>query len=400
MEGAARVHGRLSATGRGRGQVVGHNGIVSAPTETAAEAYRLAAMAWSDRDYNRNSSGGPQEGLARVGNWLWNGRVNLYEAWGIRVALHSTFVVYIAISLLFNWTQGYDLPDKIATLSLLFGLVLLHEYGHCFGARAVGGEADDILMWPLGGLAFTSPPRRPLPAFITTAAGPAVNLVVCALCLLVLAFTLNDLGGLSFKSLFNPFRFIIPYEVALTYSDVTFWVWYCFKVSWLLFCFNVFLPIFPLDGGRMVQEVLWARVGYYRSMVFATFTGQIGCGVLAALGVWQLNFMLIVLGVLFFLHNRQLYQQVKAAGPHAFGADEQDEPWRRSLRINPDEPDKVGFVEKRRRAKQQRNREREAAATAQLEADVDAILDKIHRQGMHTLTKREKQTLERARSLK
>ncbi len=356
-------------------------------------------MGASDRDYNRSYPGGPQDGLARVSGWIMNGRVHLYEAWGIRVALHSTFVLYIAISLLFNWTQGYDLPDKIATLSLLFGLVLLHEYGHCFGARAVGGTAEDILMWPLGGLAFTQSPRRPLPAFITTAAGPAVNLVVCTLCLLVLSFTLNNFGGLSFGSLFNPFRFLIPYEVALSYGDPTFWVWYCFKVSWLLFCFNVFLPIFPLDGGRMVQEVLWARMGYYRSMVIATFTGQIGCGVLAVVGLWQRNFMLIVLGVLFFIHNRQLHQQIKAAGPHAFN-EEDDEPWRQSLRIDPDAPAKTSLMEKRRRVKEQKAAEREAAAIAQLEADVDAILDKIHRQGMNSLSRREKQTLERARSLK
>jgi len=39
-----------------------------------------------------------------------------------------------------------------------FGIVLLHEFGHCFASRWVGGERDEIMMTPLGGLAL--PKRR------------------------------------------------------------------------------------------------------------------------------------------------------------------------------------------------------------------------------------------------
>ncbi|MCH7765652.1 MAG: M50 family metallopeptidase [Acidobacteria bacterium] len=59
------------------------------------------------------------------------------------------------------------------TAAILFVVVLVHEFGHCFGARYTGGEADEILIWPLGGLAYASPPHNAKAHMITTVAGPA-----------------------------------------------------------------------------------------------------------------------------------------------------------------------------------------------------------------------------------
>ena len=70
----------------------------------------------------------------------------------------------------------------------VFASVLLHEFGHCFGARAVDGDATEVLLWPLGGLANTEVPHTPRANFITTAAGPAVNVVLCLAVCVLLAF--------------------------------------------------------------------------------------------------------------------------------------------------------------------------------------------------------------------
>src|SRR5207302_3137679 len=64
-------------------------------------------------------------------------------------------------------------------MGLLFVAVLLHEFGHCFGARLVDGDAHEILLWPLGGLAAIDVPHTPRAHFLSTAAGPFVNLVLC-----------------------------------------------------------------------------------------------------------------------------------------------------------------------------------------------------------------------------
>ncbi len=51
---------------------------------------------------------------------------------------------------------------------VLLGTVLIHELGHALAARRVGGHADGILLWPLGGLAFVGhdcgPKGEPAPA--------------------------------------------------------------------------------------------------------------------------------------------------------------------------------------------------------------------------------------------
>src|SRR5579864_5131438 len=67
-----------------------------------------------------------------------------------------------------------------ALFGVLFVSVLLHEIGHILAARATDGSGDEILMWPLGGLAFveTSTPRAQA---ITAAAGPLINLLLCGL---------------------------------------------------------------------------------------------------------------------------------------------------------------------------------------------------------------------------
>jgi Zn-dependent protease len=43
----------------------------------------------------------------------------------------------------------------------LFLIVMLHEFGHALACRQVGGTANRIVLWPLGGVAYVNPPQRP-----------------------------------------------------------------------------------------------------------------------------------------------------------------------------------------------------------------------------------------------
>jgi Zn-dependent protease len=60
----------------------------------------------------------------------------------------------------------------------LFGIVLLHEMGHALACRQVGGQANLIVLWPLGGVAYVSPPPRPGATLWSIAAGPLVNVAL------------------------------------------------------------------------------------------------------------------------------------------------------------------------------------------------------------------------------
>src|SRR6266481_4888861 len=60
----------------------------------------------------------------------------------------------------------------------LFCIILMHEFGHALACRQVGGKADQIVLWPLGGVAYVDPPQRPGATLWSIAAGPLVNVAL------------------------------------------------------------------------------------------------------------------------------------------------------------------------------------------------------------------------------
>ena len=93
---------------------------------------------------------------------LQNGALRLVRVFGIDVFVHWSWLV-VALIELQNRQQGRYAAAHwhvIEYLSL-FGIVLVHEFGHALACRSVGGKADRIMLWPLGGVAYVSPPPRP-----------------------------------------------------------------------------------------------------------------------------------------------------------------------------------------------------------------------------------------------
>src|SRR5256885_297677 len=107
-------------------------------------------MAFSDRPYYREGGGATGNPLM----WFVNGSVPLFAVFGVRVRMHASMIVYIAFELIFSGgPKGLGPKNALTAMAILWGSVLLHEFGHVFGARIMGGHAEEILMRPLGGLA-------------------------------------------------------------------------------------------------------------------------------------------------------------------------------------------------------------------------------------------------------
>ena len=138
----------------------------------------------------------------------------------------------------------------------LFGIVLMHEFGHALACRQVGGQANQIVLWPLGGVAYVSPPPRPGATLWSIAAGPLVNVVLAPI--LTLLMVVAHTAGWG-ETMPNGIQFI----TALCY------------INWALLIFNM-LPIYPLDGGQILQSLLWFVLGRARSLMVATVIGFIG----------------------------------------------------------------------------------------------------------------------------
>ena len=108
------------------------------------------------------------------------GSIHLFRFAGINVYLHwSWFLVAIyQISYRMQIPHGYtSVVWCVYEYLALFLIVLLHEFGHSLACRSVGGRADQIVLWPLGGVAFVDPPQRPGATLWSIAAGAFVNVL-------------------------------------------------------------------------------------------------------------------------------------------------------------------------------------------------------------------------------
>jgi hypothetical protein len=138
--------------------------------------------------------------------------IPVFRTFGIPVKLHVFFII-VTLGLFIRQVSAKDNPIDwgdvfLFTIVLLFLVILLHEFGHCFAARGVGGDAKEILIWPLGGLAMVDVPHAPRPTFQVAAAGPATNALICvvvAIPLLVAGYipTLNPLANPFVSEMYN-----------------------------------------------------------------------------------------------------------------------------------------------------------------------------------------------------
>jgi Zn-dependent protease len=218
-----------------------------------------------------------------------SGVIRLFRFSGIDVYLHFTWFLVAAIFMT-DYMRRYESPVwGVLEYISLFVIVLVHEFGHALACRQVGGVANRIILWPLGGIAFVNPPRRPGAYLWSIAAGPLVNVIF--------------LPVLTFASMMA--------QASLPGSDVAVFFRHLNFINALLLGFNL-LPVFPLDGGQIVRALLWFPFGEIRSLQISSVIGLIGGAILGIVGLMAGSVWWAVLA--FFLLSRAWYgwQQGKA----------------------------------------------------------------------------------------
>ena len=213
---------------------------------------------------------------------LRQGSIHLFRFAGIDLFLHWSWFL-VAVYEIQGGTKSYSsLAWNAVEYLALFVIVMMHEYGHALACQQVGGTANHIVLWPLGGVAYVNPPQRPGATLWSIAAGPLVNV----------AF----LVGLSLLGMLNRsmgFLAAVPNLHALLRS-----LWF---INFGLLVFNL-LPIYPLDGGQILRSLLWFVIGRARSLMVAVVIGFIGVAGLIMFALWRQSLWIGVIAV-FILAN-------------------------------------------------------------------------------------------------
>src|SRR4030081_3134121 len=106
------------------------------------------------------------------------GSIRLFHFSGIDVFLHWSWFLVAAYEIQNRSGRYSSITWNIAEYLALFLIVTLHEFGHALACRQVGGKANQIVLWPLGGVAYVDPPPRPGATLWSIAAGPLVSVAL------------------------------------------------------------------------------------------------------------------------------------------------------------------------------------------------------------------------------
>lgn len=174
----------------------------------------------------------------------------------------------------------------------LFAMVLMHEFGHALACRQVGGSAREILLWPLGGVAYVSPPPRPGAVLWSIAAGPLVNLF------LIPVFKLLGIVAIaSGWAVENPAIYSLLERLAF--------------INIALLIFNL-LPIYPLDGGQILRALLWFGLGPVKSLTVASAIGIAGAAGFVALALYWQAIWIGIIAIFAFSQSWKAFKQARA----------------------------------------------------------------------------------------
>jgi Zn-dependent protease/CBS domain-containing protein len=221
---------------------------------------------------------------------------------GIPIRLHFTWFIVFG---LITWSLSTfyfphaapDLPAAsywvkgVLAALLLFASIAFHELGHSLVARRYGVAIESITLFIFGGVAqMKGEPPNPRAELRIALAGPLSSLLLSGV---FFVLSVNTGGGV--RPLFS----------------------YLGRINLIIAAFNL-VPGFPMDGGRALRSLLWARGGnFFRATQQAARVGQKIALFFIAFGIFSVfaripgGLWLILVG--WFLHGAAEASQRQSA---------------------------------------------------------------------------------------
>ncbi|MYT27262.1 MULTISPECIES: site-2 protease family protein [unclassified Streptomyces] len=202
-----------------------------------------------------------------------NGSVRIGHVVGVPLRMHWSVPLLVVLFAygLGRQTLPVIAPGRSALVYAVAGVVgaalltaslLLHETAHAAIARRKQISVEDVTLWALGGITRMGRPQSASAAFAVAVSGPLTSLVI---------------GGVALGAGFG----LSALSLGAVPAVVLVWLGWA---NVFLGVFNL-LPAVPLDGGRVVQALLWWRTGDRdRADLAASRGGQVMGGLLVAVG--------------------------------------------------------------------------------------------------------------------
>ncbi len=202
---------------------------------------------------------------------------------GIPLQVHLTFLLLLLL-IFFAGTSVIGMGGLYGVIFviLIFASVVFHELSHAVVARHFGIAVQDITLLPIGGVArMVKTPDKPTQEILVSAAGPFSSLVL-AFSLWFVAYLIGiDVKFAEAEKGGNLVAQLIFVNVALA-------------------IFNL-LPAFPMDGGRVLRGFLSLYLAPYKATRIAVSVGQIFAIGLFFLGLYSMNFFMILIALFVYL---------------------------------------------------------------------------------------------------
>lgn len=220
--------------------------------------------------------------------------ISLFRVFGIQLSVHVSFLLFLGYFGYEGWNEagGLGAAWNLVLVILFFACVVMHELGHSLTARRYGVQVPRILLMPIGGMAeMDRIPRRPSAELLITIAGPAVNVVIVVL-LLPLIWT--DLWSTEAVPAHSLAELLINLAAANAVMAV----------------FNL-LPVFPMDGGRILRALLALRFPYLRATYWAALLGKVLAVIFAGGAVYFFsNYLMAALFLFIFFVGEAEYRHL------------------------------------------------------------------------------------------
>jgi Zn-dependent protease len=214
------------------------------------------------------------------------GTIQIARVSGIPIRLHWTFLLLFIWLLVISISSGLNATQLLFTSGIIvavFTIIILHELGHALMAAYLKVNTKDIILSPVGGLArLEKIPDKPLYEIAIFIAGPFVNLLIALILFAAILLISHE-----------PF---VHHPRFWRLEGEPNFMRYLFQINLVLLSLNL-LPIFPMDGGRILRSFLQIWNSREKATYIAMWVGILFSIMLVIWGLVFGDYIMSVIGL-------------------------------------------------------------------------------------------------------